>query len=359
MQQAQRVPAPAADAPAQLVELGEAEVLCLQDHHHGGVRHVHADLDDGRGNQHVDLPGGEVLHHLVLVGGIHLAVQHRHAAAGQFLGGDAVAPLLHTGVALNAGRDHVGLTAGLDLLAHALPGAPHPAVFIGGHHHSLDVSAAAGLADQRDGGQVSEHRHAHGARDRGGGHDHHVRGGIHRRGFPQLVALLHAEAVLLVDDHHAQAVELHRVLDHRVRAHHNVGLAGDQIQQRALLVGLLLATDQHGYPHVGVLQHLHQAAGVLHGQDFRRRDKGALVAGVHGPEHADQGHHRLAGADLAVQQQVRRGGSTQAGADVLQRHLLPRAEVEGQPRDQLFHVRARRERHAGALGGVIAAQSHD
>ena len=41
----------------------------------------------------------------------------------------------------------------------------------------------------------------------------------------QREALMHAEAVLLVDDHQAEARELHRLLEQRVGAHDQLDLA--------------------------------------------------------------------------------------------------------------------------------------
>ena len=64
-----------ADAAAQLVELGDAEPVGVHDHHRGGVRHVHPDLDDRRRDQDVRLARGEAAHHGVLVVGLHPAVQ--------------------------------------------------------------------------------------------------------------------------------------------------------------------------------------------------------------------------------------------------------------------------------------------
>ena len=48
-----------ADAPAQLVELREAEAFGVLDEHEVGVFHVDADLDDRRGDQRVDLAVAE------------------------------------------------------------------------------------------------------------------------------------------------------------------------------------------------------------------------------------------------------------------------------------------------------------
>ena len=54
-EQAQPGHAAAADAAAQLVQLRDAEPVGVEDHHRRRVRHVDADLDDRRRDQHVDV----------------------------------------------------------------------------------------------------------------------------------------------------------------------------------------------------------------------------------------------------------------------------------------------------------------
>ena len=61
-QQAEPGQAAPADPAAQLVQLGDAEPVGVEDHHHGGVGDVDADLDHRGGDQHVDLAGGEGAH---------------------------------------------------------------------------------------------------------------------------------------------------------------------------------------------------------------------------------------------------------------------------------------------------------
>ena len=73
----------AAHAPAQLVELREAEAVRVLDDHQRRVRHVHADLDDRCGHQHVRLAAGEGAHYLVLLLGLHLAVDAGDFQVGQ------------------------------------------------------------------------------------------------------------------------------------------------------------------------------------------------------------------------------------------------------------------------------------
>ena len=59
----------AADPSTQLVQLRDAEPVGVHDHHHGRVRDVDAHLDHGRRDQDVQLAGGELAHHAVLVVG--------------------------------------------------------------------------------------------------------------------------------------------------------------------------------------------------------------------------------------------------------------------------------------------------
>ncbi len=80
--------------------------------------------------------------------------------------------------------------------------------------------------------EVAVERERERARDRRRGHVQRVRAvALGERG-----ALLDAEAVLLVDDDHAQAVELDARLEQRVRADDERGVArGDALQPRAAL----------------------------------------------------------------------------------------------------------------------------
>ena len=80
----------AADASAELVELGEAEALGVVDDHDGGVGDVDADLDDGGGDEHVDVAALEAGHgDLFFVGG-EAAVEQAEAQAGEGAGAEFV-----------------------------------------------------------------------------------------------------------------------------------------------------------------------------------------------------------------------------------------------------------------------------
>ena len=76
-EQAVRLLRTAADAAAQLVELGEAEAVGLLDDHDRRVRDVDPDLDHRRRDEHVDLARLERRHDRAALGGLQPAV---HAA---------------------------------------------------------------------------------------------------------------------------------------------------------------------------------------------------------------------------------------------------------------------------------------
>ncbi len=69
-------------APAQLVQLAQAEVLRVVDDDGVDARHVYAALDDGGAEQHVVVVGGEVHDGLLQLFGRHLAVGHCDARVG-------------------------------------------------------------------------------------------------------------------------------------------------------------------------------------------------------------------------------------------------------------------------------------
>ena len=65
------------------MQLRQAEPLGVFDHHHGRVRHVDADFDDGRRHEHVNLARRKRAHHAVFRVLLHLPVQQRDAVFGK------------------------------------------------------------------------------------------------------------------------------------------------------------------------------------------------------------------------------------------------------------------------------------
>ena len=75
----------APDAPAQLIQLREAEVVGVVDDQRVRVGHVQAGLDDRRAQQHVVLVLVEVEHHVLQRVLAHLAMADRDARLGHEL----------------------------------------------------------------------------------------------------------------------------------------------------------------------------------------------------------------------------------------------------------------------------------
>ena len=59
------------------MQLGESETLGTLYHHHRGVRHIHADLNDRRGDHYLRRPLAERPHALLLLLGRQFAVNDR------------------------------------------------------------------------------------------------------------------------------------------------------------------------------------------------------------------------------------------------------------------------------------------
>ena len=74
-----------ANAAAQLMQLGQAEAVGIEYHHHRGVGHVYANLHYGGGYQDVYQPGAEVGHHLALLRWFQPAGHQGHAPVGEDL----------------------------------------------------------------------------------------------------------------------------------------------------------------------------------------------------------------------------------------------------------------------------------
>ncbi len=65
----------AADASAELMELGKAEALGVLDDHYGGVGNIDADFDDSGGDENLDFVFAELLHDFVFFFAGEAAVQ--------------------------------------------------------------------------------------------------------------------------------------------------------------------------------------------------------------------------------------------------------------------------------------------
>ena len=246
-------------------------------------------------------------------------------------------------VLVDPGAHDEDLPARADLLPRPLPHALLPGGQLLVDHEALDPGAAAGALGEREHVEVADGRQRRGARDRRRRHHHDVR--AHALGAlrAQAPTMVHAEAVLLVDDHQPQGGELDALGEQRVGAHHDARLAGGDVQQRLAAGGGALGAGEQAHPGrlrrtvelagaAELAEELEHGAVVLLGEDLGGGEHHGLVAGVDGAEHGAQGDDGLAGADVALEKGA--GGVGVAGAQPRKRvdDGLPVGEGEGQAR---------------------------
>ena len=219
----------AADATTQLMQLREAELVGAIDDDGVRGRHVDAAFDDGGADQHVAALMIEIEHDLLEFALAHLAMADGDARFGHQLGQRAGGFL----DGLDAVVHEVDLSAAADFAQAGLAYRRRIPL----RDEGLDRQARRRRRrDQRQFAQ-SAHRHVERARDRRGGQGQHIDLGAQ---LLQALLVLHAEAMLFVDDEQAEAREPDAALQQSMRADDDIDLAGfealqDLIRPRALL----------------------------------------------------------------------------------------------------------------------------
>ena len=112
----------------------------------------------------------------------------------------------------------------------------------------------------------------------------------------------HAETMLFVDHGERQRLEDHVVLDQRMGADQEIDLAGFQPRQDFAPLLALLAAGQDRHAQAGAFGQRRDGLDMLAREDFGRRHQRGLLAGLDDRSGGEQRHHRLAGADVALQQ---------------------------------------------------------
>ena len=213
------------------MQLGKPETLGVLDHHQAGVGDVDAHLDHRGRHQHLRVAAAKTLHLRFALVAIHASVHigDRKSAERAFsqiaaVRGDVLQALFGF---FHRGHHHVGLLARVDALAQV-------GVHLGslGHlHHARDGGLAPGrLATQRAQVQISVQRDGQRARNGRGRHHQRV---WHQRHLALALlahgrALLHAEAVLLVDHGNGQTAECHAAFEQRMRSNNQIHAAARQ-----------------------------------------------------------------------------------------------------------------------------------
>ena len=92
--------------------------------------------------------------------------------------------------------------------------------------------------------------------------------------------LMHAEAVLLVDDRKCQIAKGDVVLEQRVGADHQIDIAGGERRQHLGAFAAALAAGQDGEADAGRGRERRDGGEMLPRQDFGRRHQRRLTAGL-------------------------------------------------------------------------------
>ncbi len=372
----------AADAAAQLMQLADAEPVGIHHQHDRGVGDVDADLNDGGAHQHIDLARAKTRHHGVLLVGRQPPVHEPQPQVGQLAGTQSGVESFggfrrpcepsFSGSSLSSIRGattYACRPAATSSMMRCQARSSHAGLSLMKIVLRGDRLASARKFAQRQGFQVAVDRERHRARYRCGRHHQQMRGDARRSLGAQSVSLLHTEPMLLVDHHHAQIVEFHRVLQQRVGADDDVDLArGDLGPQLFLLPCRHRAAEQrHSCGIVGPAQlaaHGQRAQNIgdrshmLCGKHFRGRQQRALVARVDHLQHRQHRDDRLARPDLALQQPVQWAGRRESVAQHVEHLTLTRGQLERQAPQQFCRQSVRPRRCRGPRLGQLAVPSH-
>ena len=182
----------ATHAALELVELCQTQALRVLDDQRVGGRVVDAALHDGRGDEHVDLFGRELNHHVLDLARAHLSVRHAHARLGR--------GLVHARHGVVDGLDAVGHVVHLAAAAHlqANRRAHHIGIVLP-HVHDHGTTPSRRRGDQAHVAHAAR-GHLHGSRNRRCRKRKHVN---LLTQVLELLLMLHAKALLLVDDYQA------------------------------------------------------------------------------------------------------------------------------------------------------------
>ena len=135
-------------------------------------------------------------------------------------------------------------------------------------------------------------------------------------------ALMHAEAVLLVDHRKAEIAEHDAVLEQGMGADDDVDRPGCQVGENGLALLAFFASGEDLDTQAGCLGERRDGGEVLTGEDFGRGHHRRLRSRLDGVGHGEQRNDGLAGADIALQQPQHAVGLGHVGADFVQRTAL-------------------------------------
>ena len=347
------------DPAAQLMELRDAEPVGVEDDHDRGIRHVDSDLDHGGSHEHVELTLAERGHGGLLLRGGHPTVEQSEPTVRELVPTEPREGLLRGGdleflALLDKGTHHIRLLAGRDALPHV---APHHLLVEGPVRPSRHDRCSPRRELVEHGHiEIAVHRHRGGSRDRSRGHNEHIGHAIDAL-VAERGALLHTEAVLLIDDDQAETREVDRLLNEGVGADHQVdGAVGESSEHLPTIrsgdpVGKQLdpkrtiAEEVVAIGHRDPIEQSSNALMVLLGEHLSRRHERPLMPSLDRDEERRHRDNGLARADIALEESVHRMSRGEVGVDLAQRSALRPGERERQRRVESFDESSRQIVH--------------
>ena len=341
------------------MQLAEPEALGIFNHHDARVRHVHADFDDRRGHEDIEIPGGKLAEHLrFFVRGL-CAPRQSDTKSRQFAVFQRVerrlcaANVLHHLAVLNQRTDHIRLMP----FQHLLPQeAVHPGALLFRHDSRLDRRAPRRQFIDNGHVKVAIENQRKRARNRRCGHDEHMR---RFRAVRALLlqgrALHHTETVLLIRHNQSELLIRHLFADQRVRPEHCLifpvcaSLLRLPLRLRAHRANQQAAVDAQRF------QHCLGGFVVLARKNFRRRHHRRLVSAGACHGNRPECQRGFAAADVALHEAAHRPVAPQIRCDFLQDALLRPGRRERQRLPE-FIRRIRRNRQCRAILLVSAQQ---
>ncbi len=145
--------------------------------------------------------------------------------------------------------------------------------------------------------------------------------------------LMHAEAVLLVDDHEGEVLEGDRLLKQRVGADQDVDAPVAQARKDLLPLLATLAPGEKGDAKTRRRGEALDGLEVLPGEQLGRRHQRRLSAGLDRGRHGEQRDDGLAAADIALQQPDHAVRPGEIGVDLGKRARLRARQLEGERGD--------------------------
>ena len=292
-QVAEGFPVRTPDAPAKLVQLGEAEPVRPIDDDRIGVGYVQAVLDDAGAYEYVESSADKIRHDPFQLAGFHLPVRRSHA----YVRGDEAQGVRHFVDIADVVVQKKDLSAPADFVQDGVPDQ----VLVEGVYFRIDrlpVRRRRGDERQIPGAQQRELKRSGDGRC---GKGKRVHFGAQ---FPQALLDGDPEALLLVDNEQPQVFEPDILRGQPMRTHYNVHAPFRDAPDNLFLLGGGAKTRQHVHMDRIFFQPCGEGFEMLRGQDGRRREDRHLFAILRRLERRPDGDFRFAEPDVSADQPI-------------------------------------------------------